>query len=98
MSEPAGPKRTDSPGFTVKISDEVHRGVYANRVISAHSGEEFVLDFVADLPPGPAIVARVITAPAHAAALLEALDENIRRYQQQHGPIRRPGPSPAANA
>ncbi len=96
MSDQPGPKQQ---GLSVKISDEKHQGVYANRVIIAHSAEEFVFDFVADLPPGPAVVARVITAPAHALALLEALNENIGRYQHSHGAIRRPaGPAPTANA
>ncbi len=84
--------------LTVKISDETHRGLYANRVIIAHSGEEFVLDFVADLPPGPQVVSRIITSPSHAVALVEALSENIGRYQAQYGPIRRPGAPPKADA
>ncbi|MBP7147941.1 MAG: DUF3467 domain-containing protein [Acidobacteria bacterium] len=80
------------PSVTLKISEEIQRGAYANKVIVAHSRDEFVFDFVADFPPGPQIVARVITAPAHAAALLEALGENLARYERQHGPIHRPHP------
>ncbi len=99
MAEGPGPKpRPEAQGLTVKISDETHRGVYANRAIIAHSGEEFILDFVADFPPGPQIVARVITAPAHARALLDALADNVQRFERQHGPIRRPGPAPATDA
>lgn len=93
-----GPQGAPEPQMTVKISDETHRGVYANRVIIAHSSEEFILDFVADLPPGPQIVARVITTPGHARAFLEALGENVQRYEQQFGAIRRPLGPPRTEA
>ncbi len=91
MSEAPGAKRgPEGPTISIKISDETHRGVYANKVIIGHTSEEFILDFVADFPPGPQIVARVITAPAHAVAFLEALKENVGRFEQQHGAVRRP--------
>lgn len=95
------PKRPAQPGgqqVTIKISDEIHRGVYANQVIIAHSRDEFVLDFVADFPPGAQIVARVITSPAHAASLLDALGENLHRYERSHGTIRRAPHTPPASA
>ncbi|MDQ7006783.1 MAG: DUF3467 domain-containing protein [Acidobacteriota bacterium] len=82
----------------ISISEQAHKGVYANKVIVAHSADEFILDFVADFPPGPQIVSRVITAPAHARALLATLRENLERFERQHGPIRRrsgPGTPPA---
>lgn len=87
--------------MTIKIKDELQPGVYSNKAIIAHSRDEFVFDFLADFPPGPALVARIVTAPAHAAAFLEALRDNIARYEAQHERIRRPpsGPhAPPANA
>lgn len=100
MSDAPGAKRgSESPTISIKISDETHRGVYANKVIIGHTHEEFILDFIADFPPGPQIVSRVITSPAHAMALLEALRENVGRYEKQYGAIRRPqnvGPSASA--
>jgi len=84
--------RPQAPQLTIKISEEMQRGVYANRVVIGHTRDEFVFDFIAELPPGPCVVARVITAPAHAAALLDALAENIGRFEKDHGTIRRGGP------
>lgn len=75
--------------LNIKIADEVQRGVYANKLIVAHSRDEFILDFVVDFPPGPQIVSRVITTPAHARAITEALTQNLSRYEQQHGNIPR---------
>lgn len=87
--EPRGQRPAGAPEMTVKISEEMQRGVYANRMIVAHSAEEFVIDFVADLPPGPQIVARVVTAPAHLHAFAAALAENLQRYEDAYGPVRR---------
>ncbi|RMG43126.1 MAG: DUF3467 domain-containing protein [Acidobacteria bacterium] len=92
MSSP-GPNR---PAVSVKIDDQTRRGVYANRVIVSHTPHEFVIDFVSDLPPGPQIVSRVVTAPVHAAALLDTLRENLGRYEQSFGPIRPPRPGAEA--
>lgn len=93
------PPKTKS--VNLQIDEQTRRGVYANKGILAHSRDEFILDFVSDLPPGPQIVARIITAPAHAKALLQTLQENISRYEQNHGVIevhsRRP-PTPTADA
>ncbi len=80
----------------IKINDETHRGVYANKLIVAHSRDEFILDFVADLPPGPQIVARVITTPGHLRAFLETLRENLSRWERKSGGP--PGMVPRADA
>jgi hypothetical protein len=93
------PERSKRTAMDIKIEGDVHKGVYANKVIVAHSRDEFILDFVADFPPGPQIVARVITAPAHAQALLDALGENLQRYESRHGKVpRRAAPPPRADA
>ncbi len=89
MSETQPPKKKRL-GVDVKIDADVMKGVYANRVVVAHSRDEFIIDFVCDLPPAPQVVARVITAPAHARAILQTLTENVRRYESMFGPIRPP--------
>ena len=70
-------KATKRRRLDIKINPDMHRGVYANKSLVAHSQDEFVLDFVSDLPPGPQIVARIVTSPAHARALLDALGDNL---------------------
>jgi hypothetical protein len=89
MSDPSGKKPPEAPGLTININEELQHGVYANRVIIAHSADEFVLDFVCDLPPRAQVVARVVTAPAHARALLDALADNVAQFERKHGPARR---------
>jgi len=50
--------------------------------------EEFVLDFVLSLPPQPTCSARVIVSPGHVKRIIGALQQNLARYEQAHGPVR----------
>jgi hypothetical protein len=71
----------------VKATDEVLTGVYANMVQVAHSGEEFVLDFMNVLPPTGQLVSRVIVSPSHFKRLTAAMQDNLKRYEEQFGTI-----------
>lgn len=82
MEEPA------VPALDVKISDEELRGRYANLLRITHTREEFVLDFINLLPPQGLVTARIITSPGHVKRILQALNENLQRYEQAFGPIR----------
>jgi hypothetical protein len=73
--------------LNVKIADEVHRGVYANQMVVAHTRDEFVLDFLVTFPPGPKVVSRVITSPGHLKRILAALEDNLRQYEQKYGTV-----------
>lgn len=72
----------------VKVSDEVLKGVYANMVQVGHSPEEFILDFMNLFPPAGVVGARVIVSPGHAKRLAAALADNIKKYEEQFGPIK----------
>lgn len=91
MTEPPSPKRK-RVGVDVKIDPETMKGAYANRVVVAHSRDEFIIDFVCDLPPAPQVVARIVTAPAHARAMLQTLSDNVHRFETNFGPLRPPQP------
>ncbi|MEL6638936.1 MAG: DUF3467 domain-containing protein, partial [Bacteroidota bacterium] len=71
-------------------------GIYANLAIISHSSSEFVLDFVRVVPnlPKARVKARLIQTPQHAKRLLRALADNIKRYEQQFGPIDEPEQPP----
>ena len=73
----------------IDISPEMARGVYSNFAIISHSRAEFTIDLAASLPGSPKaqVVSRVILAPEHAKRLLMALQENVMRYEKEHGPI-----------
>ncbi len=71
----------------VKIGDEVLKGCYANTLLVSHTAEEFVLDFILSLPPQAVCNARVILHPGHLKRVIEALRQNLARYEATHGAV-----------
>lgn len=72
----------------VKVSDEMLKGSYANMAQVAHTPEEFVVDFMNLFPPTGVVTARVILSPAHMKRIVAALQENVKRYEEQFGEIK----------
>jgi hypothetical protein len=81
---------SDQRTVNIEIGDKEWEGVYANFVIITHSGSEFVLDFARMLPGAQKakVFSRIITTPQHAKALLGTLEQNIKRYEADHGEIK----------
>lgn len=81
----------------IELNHEVAQGTYANLAIIAHSSSEFILDFVRLMPgvPKPEVKSRIIMTPENAKRLMLALQDNIRKYEQDNGPIRIPQGGPA---
>jgi hypothetical protein len=76
--------------INIELSEEVAQGVYSNLAVITHYSSEFVLDFVRIMPgvPKAKVKSRVILTPEHAKRLLLALQDNINKYESQHGNIR----------
>ena len=77
----------------IELKPEVSKGNYSNLAIISHSHSEFVIDFAIMLP-GLAkadVCDRILMAPEHAKRLLNALTDNIAKYEAQFGPIELPG-------
>ncbi|MFQ6607592.1 MAG: DUF3467 domain-containing protein [Fidelibacterota bacterium] len=74
----------------IQLDSDVGGGEYANFVVITHSPAEFVLDFTRILPgmKKAKVNSRIIMAPPHAKAFLNALKENISRYENKHGEIK----------
>ena len=75
--------------LNIELTEEVADGVYSNLVIISHSNTEFVLDFVKVMPgmPKAKVKSRVLMTPQHAKRLKKALEDNINKFEAQHGPI-----------
>jgi len=75
--------------LNLELKPEVARGTYSNLAIISHSHSEFVIDFATILPglPKPEIGNRIVMNPEHAKRLLNALADNIGKYESQFGPI-----------
>ncbi len=73
----------------INLPDDEAQGTYSNLVMITHSPSEFILDFIAVMPgvPKAKVVKRMILTPDHAKRLANALNENVRRYEDEHGMI-----------
>lgn len=76
--------------LNIELPEDIAQGVYSNLAIITHSSSEFVLDFVRIMPgvPKAKVKSRVVLTPEHAKRLLLALQDNIKKYESMHGPIR----------
>lgn len=88
MSENKETKKENSH-LNIELSEKVAEGIYSNLVMIAHSPEEFIFDFIRVMPgvPKARVKSRVIVTPQHARRLLNALMDNIDRYENEFGPI-----------
>ena len=75
--------------FSIELKQDVAKGSYSNLAIITHSRSEFILDFASMLPglPKPEVHNRIIMNPEHAKRLYLALQDDINKYESQHGPI-----------
>src|SRR4029077_6622487 len=84
----------------IKADEKELVGQFSNLVMFHHTAEEFTVHFIYVFPnvPQGKLVSSVIVSPGHAKRILRALEENIRRYEKQFGPIREvPEPTPVPN-
>ncbi len=79
--------------LNVEIGEKESEGIYANFFLIAHSSSEFIIDCARLLPglPKAKVFARIVTTPQHARLLLNALEENIKKYEERFGKIKIPG-------
>jgi hypothetical protein len=75
--------------INIQIDEDVAEGQYSNLAIINHSQSEFVVDFVNIMPgtPKTKVKSRIILTPQHAKRLVKAMQDNIRKFEQQHGNI-----------
>lgn len=74
----------------IELTPEVAKGNYCNLAMIAHGPNEFFMDFINVAPNmNPARVqTRVIMTPGNAKQLLNALAENVQRYEKNFGEIK----------
>lgn len=73
----------------IELPEEIAEGIYSNLAIISHSPQEFVVDFIRLMPgvPKAKVKARIVLTPEHAKRLMKALADNVKKYEQQFGPI-----------
>jgi hypothetical protein len=86
MSNPTQPRQ-------LKLEVEPNlKATYSNMVVISHTQHEVVLDFVQVVPSDnrARVLDRVIMTPNHAKMLMQALAENLGRYEAKYGDIKVP--------
>lgn len=75
-------------GLNIKISDDELKGRYSNLLRITHTREEFILDFINVVPPQGVVTSRITTSPGHMKRIVQALQENLQKYEATYGEVR----------
>lgn len=83
-NKPGKPKNIE-----IELKEDEATGTYSNLVMITHSPSEFVFDFISMMPAvkKAKVVKRLVLTPDHAKRLANALNENLRKYENEHGAI-----------
>lgn len=96
MADEQKDKKANPNQINIELSEEVAEGVYANLAMIAHSNSEFVIDFIRLMPgvPKAKVKSRIVVTPEHAKRLLIALQDNINKYEDTFGEIKKTDEAP----
>ena len=86
--QPPQPSETPQIRLNVEVPGDLE-AIYANMAVIRHAPSEVVIDFIRQMPDQPRakVYARVVMTPMNAKLLLNALSENLERFEGQFGPI-----------
>lgn len=85
-----GEMKTPQPRINIELGEKEAEGTYANMALITHSPSEIIIDF-ARIMPGTQkgkVYSRIIMTPPHAKMLLRALEDNIKKFENQFGEIK----------
>lgn len=76
--------------LNIELTEEIAEGIYSNLAVITHSSAEFVIDFIRIMPgtPKAKVKSRIILTPEHAKRLLNALEDNINKFEAVNGRIK----------
>jgi hypothetical protein len=88
MNQPPTPQGQSQMQVHVELPPDLE-AVYTNFAMIGHTPSEVIIDFVRLLPGNPRakVQVRVLMTPMNAKLLLNALSENLERFEAQFGPI-----------
>ena len=84
------PKGSAQPpqGKQIKIADNIPGAEYANALQINHNRDEFQLMFLNILGPAGRVTAKIITSPGHFKRIIAAMQENLKKYEEQFGDVK----------
>ena len=82
--------KTKENNINIELDESIAQGLYSNLVIVNHSPTEFVLDFIDVMPGAPKakVRSRIILTPEHTKKFINALGENLNKYEKSFGKIK----------
>ncbi len=86
MSNEKPPESTQQ--IPIVTGDEISRGRYSNSMLVSHSSEEFIFDWLLNSPSGTHLVSRIIVNPGHIKRIIDALSDNLRKYESKFGSVK----------
>ena len=88
MSQPTPPQGQQQMQVNIELPPDLE-AIYTNFAMIGHTPSEVIIDFVRILPGNPRakVQTRVLMTPMNAKLLLNALSENLERFEAQFGPI-----------
>lgn len=80
----------------IQLDEDTAQGAYVNLAMVNHTETEFTLDFIYVQPQQPKakVRSRIISSPKHTKRLMEALKDNVAKYERRFGTIDISGPLP----
>ena len=76
--------------INIELSEEMASGIYSNLSVITHSQSEFIVDFIQMMPgvPKAKVKSRIVLTPDNAKKLMQALIDNVKKFEQINGPIK----------
>lgn len=71
----------------IQIADNIPGAEYTNLAQINHNKEEFQIFFANVVGPTGKVVAKVITSPGHFKRLINAMSDNLKKYEDRFGTV-----------
>ena len=71
----------------IALDNDKQYGHYSNLMKICHTKEEFILDFWANYSDIELLSSRVVVTPQHMKRMIAALQENLKKYEEEHGGV-----------
>lgn len=76
----------------VKAADIDLKGHFSNLAQLQQQNEHFILDFFLVAPPAGQLVSRVVVTPGHMKALSNAINDQLKIYEENFGKVQAAAP------
>ena len=75
----------------VKIADNIPGAEYANAMQVNHNRDEFQMVFLNVMGASGKVAGKIISTPGHFKRMINAMRDNLDKYEKQFGEISEPG-------